>query len=267
MENLTQKAIELANLIWPKLLLATITLVVGLYLIKFATKLLCKVFEKTNFDESLEKFILSLVSIGLKVVLFVSVAGMLGFETTGIIAMLGAMAFAVGMALQGSLSNFAGGVLLLIFKPFKVGDYIEAQGHSGKVVETQIFQTILTTSDNKKVIIPNGALLNDSILNYSAMSTRRLDLVFGIGYDDSIKDAKNILQNLVKTDSRILTDPAPLIAVGNLGDSAVDIYCRIWVKTSDYSSVKFDFIETVKLTFDEKGISIPFPQQDIHLIK
>lgn len=267
MEDITQKAIELAISAGPKLLMAILTLVVGFYLIGWAVKLLNKAFEKTDFDESLERFIASIVSVGLKIILLVSVAGMLGFETTSLIAMLGAMAFAVGMALQGSLANFAGGVLLLVFKPFKVGDYIEAQGHSGTVVETQIFQTILTTPDNKKVIIPNGDLSNGSVINYSAMSTRRIDFVFGIGYSDDIKKAKDILEGLVKADKRIHTESAPQIVVGNLGDSAVDIYCRVWVGSGDYWGVKFDMLENAKSEFDKAGISIPYPQTDVHLIK
>lgn len=267
MEMILEKITEMALSFGPKILLGLGTLAVGWYLIGWVVKLLERAFEKTDFDESLESFIVSVTSVGLKIILLVSVAGMLGFETTTLIAMLGAMAFAVGMALQGSLANFAGGVLILVFKPFKVGDYIEAQGHKGTVLEVEIFQTILKTPDNKKVVIPNGDLSNGSIINYSAMDTRRVDLVFGIGYEDNIKRAKDLLLELVKSDARILSEPEPQIVVGNLGDSAVDIYCRAWVKTDDYWKVHFDMTERVKLAFDEAGISIPYPQTDVHIVK
>lgn len=266
-EIILEKITALALVAGPKILLALITLVVGLYIISWIVKLLNKAFEKTDFDESLEGFIASFVSVGLKVILLVSVAGMLGLETTTLIAMLGAMAFAVGMALQGSLANFAGGVLLLVFKPFKVGDYIEAQGHAGTVEEIQIFQTTLKTPDNKKIIIPNGDLSNGSIVNYSTASTRRVNLVFGIGYNDDLKKAKEILTNIVKEESKVLKDPEPQIVVGNLGDNAVEIYCRIWVKSDDYWDVNFSMTEKVKLTFDKEDISFPFPQRDVHFIK
>ena len=265
--TLIEKITELGFKIGPSLLWAVIVLFVGWKIIGWAIAFLEKTFEKTDFEESLESFIVSIASIGLKVILLVSVAGMLGFETTTLITMLGAMAFAVGMALQGSLGNFAGGVLLLVFKPFKAGDFIEAQGHTGKVVALQIFQTILRTSDNKQVVIPNGDLSNGTIVNYSATGTRRLDMVFGIGYDDDLKKAKKILEKLVGKDVRVLKNKDIKIALGNLGDSAVDIYCRVWVKSSDYWNVKFDMNEKVKEAFDKAGISFPYPQSDVHLVK
>ncbi len=259
-EQITGKLIDALMGIGPHVLMALVALVVGFYIIGWVVRILNKAFEKTDFDESLESFIASLVSVGLKIVLLVSVAGMLGFETTTLVAMLGAMAFAVGMALQGSLANFAGGVLILVFKPFKVGDFIEAQGHSGKVKSVQIFQTILTTPDNKKVIVPNGDLSNGSVINYTAMKERRIDFVFGIDYDDDMKKAKAILADLVAQDERIKKDPEPQIVVGNLADSAVEIYCRVWTKTDDYWDVHFDMTERVKEAFDAAGISIPYPQ-------
>ncbi len=264
-EIILQKIMDAALAVGPKILLALVVLVVGLYAIKWVVKLVDKAFERVDFDPSLEGFIISLVSVGLKIILLVSVAGMLGFQTTSLVAMLGAMAFAVGMALQGSLANFAGGVLLLVFKPFKVGDYIEAQGHSGKVKEVQIFQTTLTTPDNKKIIIPNGDLSNGSIINYSAMDKRRVSLIFGIGYNDDLKKAKEILAKIVEAESRILAEPEPQIVVGNLGDNAVEIYCRVWVKTDDYWDVHFNMTEEVKLAFDKEGINFPFPQRDVHI--
>lgn len=265
MELLLEKGTDLLLTVGPKLLWAIIVLVVGLYIIKFLVHALEKVFQKTDFDESLEGFLVSLTSVGLKIILLVSVAGMLGFETTSLVAMLGAMAFAVGMALQGSLANFAGGVLILVFKPFRAGDLIEAQGHKGKVVDVQIFQTLLKTADNKRIIIPNGDLSNGSIINYSSTGERRLDFVFGIGYDDDLKKAKGILEELTQKDERILKDKDIQIVLGNLGDSAVEIYVRAWVPTDEYWNVYFDMNENVKERFDAEGISFPYPQQDVHI--
>jgi small conductance mechanosensitive channel len=264
---LMQKLIELTLSTGPSLLWALIALIGGWYIIGWAVMLLERTFEKTDFDRSLESFLTSLASVGLKVVLLVSVAGMLGFETTTLITMLGAMAFAVGMALQGSLANFAGGVLILIFKPFRAGDFISAQGYEGTVSAVQIFQTILKTVDNKQVVIPNGDLSNGSIVNYSATGTRRVDMVFGIGYDDDLKKAKTILEDIVSQEKRALKDKPVLIVLGNLGDSAVEVYCRFWVASGDYFAVKFDMNERVKEAFDAAGISFPYPQQDVHLIK
>ncbi len=266
-EIILNKVTEIALTIGPKVLMAVATLVAGLYAIKWLVRILNKAFERTNFDPSLEGFIVSLASVGLKIILIVSIAGMLGFETTSLVAMLGAMAFAVGMALQGSLANFAGGVLLLVFKPFKAGDYIEAQGHTGTVLDVQIFQTILKTTDNKRIIIPNGGLSNGSIINYTTAKTRRINFVFGIGYDDDIQKAKDVLLDIVKKEGSILTDPEPQIVVGNLGDSAVELYCRVWVDTADYWNVHFSMTEEVKLAFDKEGISFPFPQRDVHIVK
>ncbi len=264
---LVEQVVALGLAVGPRLLWALLVLFVGWKVIGYLVRMLERVFEKTDFDEGLESFIVSVASIGLKVVLIISVAGMLGLETTSLVAMLGAMAFAVGMALQGSLGNLAGGVLLLVFKPFRAGDFIEAQGYTGKVVAVQIFQTILRTTDNKQVVIPNGDLSNGAIVNYSATGMRRVDMVFGIGYDDDLKKAKEILENLAKKDERILKDKEIKIALGNLGDSAVEIYYRVWVKSKDYWGVKFDMNEAVKEAFDDAGISFPYPQSDVHLVK
>ena len=262
---ITEKLMQLLIAIGPKLLWATVTLFIGWKIINHLIHLLEKLFERTQFDEGLESFLVSLASVGMKIILLISVAGILGLETTTLVTMLGAMAFAVGMALQGSLGNLAGGVLILLFKPFKAGDFIEAQGYKGTVTAIQIFQTILRTPDNKQVVIPNGDLSNGAITNYSATGIRRLDMVFCIGYDDDIKKAKDILETLAQKDKRILHDKKITIALGNLGDSAVDIYFRVWVKSSDYWSVKFDMNEKVKEAFDTAGISIPYPQTDVHL--
>ncbi len=261
----TQKAVELVIEYGPKLILAIIVLIIGLWIIRFVIKGLNKAMEKGDVDISLRKFLSSLSGILLKVLLLISVASMIGIATTSFVAILGAAGLAVGLALQGGLANFAGGVIILIFKPFKVGDFIDAQGHMGTVNEITIFTTVLKTPDNKTVIIPNGALSNGSMVNFSTEPTRRVEFVFGIGYDDDILKAKNTLNSIVEADTRIFKDPKPIIAVGELGDSSVNFKVMVWCSSSDYWSVFFDTNEKVKLTFDKEGISIPFPQRDIHV--
>ena len=190
---------------------------------------------------------------------------MIGIETTSFVAIIGAAGLAVGLALQGSLANFAGGVLILLFKPFKVGDVVETQGYLGKVHEIRIFNTVMKTFDNKTIIIPNGAVSGSSIVNFSTEPQRRVDMTFGIGYGDDIKKAKQILQNLVDADSRILKEPAPQIALSELGDSSVNFVVRVWCEAAEYWNIYFEMQEKVKMTFDQEGISIPFPQRDVHL--
>jgi small conductance mechanosensitive channel len=248
----------------PKVVLALFTLIIGLWIIK---KLVTKtsVHFSAKADPSLASFMSSLVSVLLKLMLFIAVASMVGIQTTSFIAVLGAAGLAVGLALQGSLANFAGGVLILLFKPFKVGDVIEAQGHLGVVKHIQIFNTILTTGDNRIVIIPNGPLSNGSLVNINQEPTRRIDFSFGIGYGDDIDKAKSVLEGLVAGEARILKDPAHLIAVEALADSSVNIKVRVWVNTADYWGVFFGMTESVKKTFDKEGISIPFPQRDVHM--
>lgn len=216
-------------------------------------------------ETTLRRFLNSLSNIGLKGLLLISVASMLGIETTSFIAVLGAAGLAIGLALQGSLANFAGGVLILIFRPYKVGDFVEAAGQSGIVKSIEIFSTVLTTGDNKTIILPNGSISNSAVINYSTQETRRVDLVFGIGYDDDLRRAKAVLESLINADERILKDPEPMVVVSNLGDSSVDITTRSWVNAADYWGVYFDLVENVKLAFDEEGISIPYPQTDVHL--
>ncbi|PIE90347.1 MAG: mechanosensitive ion channel protein MscS [Acidobacteria bacterium] len=257
--------IKLAMVYLPKVLLAVVTILVGLFIIKLISRFIGKAFERAKVEQSLGNFLRSGIEVLLKVLLLFSAASMVGIQTTSFVALLGALAFAVGMALQGSLSNFAGGVLILLFKPFKAGDLIEAQGFLGTVDSIVVFNTILKTVDNKRVIIPNGALSSGPITNYSSEKLRRVDMVFGIGYDDDIKKAKQVLAKLVSADERILKDPAPFIGVGELADSSVNIKCRVWVKSADYWPVHADTLETVKLTFDKEGISIPFPQRDVHM--
>jgi small conductance mechanosensitive channel len=263
--NLNEYLLDLIKSFGPSLVLAIVTLFLGFWIIRIITRLIKKGLKRSNIDESLIPFLASGLSVLLKVLLVISVAGMVGIQMTSFIAILGAVGLAVGMALSGTLQNFAGGVMILIFKPFKVGDFIDAQGHAGIVSEIQIFNTILKTPDNKKIIIPNGGLSTGSMTNFTAEETRRVDMTFGIGYQDDIDKAKGILQAIIDSNSLIINDPEPFIGVIELGDSSVNIVVRVWAKTSDYWSIFFTLQETVKKTFDKEGISIPFPQRDVHL--
>jgi small conductance mechanosensitive channel len=258
------KAVDLSLAYAPKLLLAILTLIIGMWLINrllgFSDRALSK-----KFDPTLTQFVHSLASVGLKAVLLISVASMVGIATTSFIAILGAAGLAVGLALQGNLSNFASGVLILVFKPFKAGDVIDGGGYIGTVREIQIFTTVLMTPDNRKVIIPNSNLSNNPLINISAESTRRVDMVFGIGYGDDIDKAKAAIQSLIDADSRILKEPASLVVVSELADSSVNFTVRTWVNTADYWGVYFDMHEKVKKRFDQEEISIPYPQQDVHM--
>jgi small conductance mechanosensitive channel len=265
LQGYADKLINLAVEYGPKLLLAIIVLIVGLWIIKLVLKGTDKAMERSNIDISLRKFLRSLFGILLKALLLISVASMIGIATTSFVAIIGAAGLAVGLALQGGLANFAGGVIILIFKPFKVGDFLDAQGYMGTVHEITIFTTVLKTPDNKTVIIPNGALSNGSMVNFSTEPKRRVDMVFGIGYGDSIEKAKQVLVKLADSDSRVLKDPAPQIVVGELGDNSVNFNVRFWCNAADYWGIYFDTHEKVKLAFDEAGISIPFPQRDVHV--
>lgn len=258
-------AIELLMTYGPKLILAIVVLIVGLWIVNRVVRLIGKGMERSNAEPTLAKFLSSLASIGLKALLLISVASMIGIETTSFIAILGAAGLAVGLALQGTLANFAGGALILLFRPYKVGDFIDAQGVTGTVAEIQIFNTVIRTGDNKVIIVPNGSISNGIITNFSAEATRRVDFVFGIDYGDDIGKAKSVLERLVTEDSRTLADPAHVIVVSELGDSSVNITVRVWVNAADYWGLYFDLTEKVKLTFDQEGISFPFPQQDVHM--
>lgn len=265
LSELTEKAISLVMTYTPKLLLAILTLVVGLWLVNRFVGLLDHRLGRK--DPTLNKFLCGLISVVLKLMLFISVASMIGIETTSFIAVVGAAGLAIGLALQGSLANFAGGVLILIFKPFKVGDTIEAEGHLGSVEEIQILYTIVNTFDNKRIVIPNGSLSNATLTNVSVYDKRRCDMTFGIGYDDDIDKAKEVLQRLYEEDERSLSDPAPRICVGGLGDNSVNLMFRPWVATDDLWPYYWDMQEKVKKAFDEEGISIPYPQRDVHIYK
>jgi len=246
---------------------AVVILIVGRIIVGFIARMVQRLMTKRNVDETLTKFVVSLTRIGLLTFVVIMAIKKLEVEVTPFVAIIGAAGLAVGFALQGTLANFASGVMLIIFKPFKVGEYVEGGGSAGTVDAVQIFNTILKTPDNKRVIIPNSKMTGDNITNYSAMEQRRIDMVFGIGYDDDIKKAKATLERIIGEDDRVLKDPAPTVAVSELADSSINFVVRPWVKTSDYWAVYFDVTEKVKLTFDAEGISIPFPQRDVHLFQ
>jgi len=254
--------------VWgPKLVGAILALLIGLWLANMIASGLSRRMEKSEVDPSLRPFLKSLVSTLLKILVVVSVLGMVGIQMTSFIAILGAAGLAVGMALSGTLQNFAGGVMILIFKPFKVGDVIEAQGYTGAVNAIQIFNTILKTPDNKTVIIPNGGLSTSSMVNYSTEPTRRVDWTFGIAYGDDIDKAKQVLSELLTSNEKVLQDPAPFIELGELADSSVNFTVRAWVNATDYWAVHFYMLEKVYRRFGEAGLNIPFPQMDVHLDK
>ncbi|MCD4789323.1 MAG: mechanosensitive ion channel [Bacteroidales bacterium] len=264
-ENILNFIYELAIKYGLKLLLAIIVLIVGLWLVKIFVNAINRLMDKKNTDASLRPFLKSLISSILKILVVISVMSIVGIPMTSFIAILAAAGFAIGMALSGTLQNFAGGVMILIFKPFKVGDFIDAQGFMGTVSEIQIFNTILKTPDNKTIIIPNGGLSTGAMTNFSTEPKRRVDFSFGIGYNDDIDKAKSVIEGLISTDSRIHKDPAPFIAVSELADSSVNFVVRVWADAGDYWGIHFDLMEKVKKAFDEDGISIPFPQTDVHV--
>ena len=247
--------------------LAVAIFIVGHLISKLLVKLLVKVLHKAKLDEILVTFIGSLAKYGLLLFVIIAVLEALGVNTTSLIAVLGAAGLAVGLALQNSLQNFAAGVMLIVFRPFKKGDYIEAGGTAGLVETISIFNTIMRTGDNRKVVVPNGAIYSGIITNYSAHDTRRLDMEFGISYDDDIRKAKQIIQEILSAEARILAEPETLIAVGELADSSVNILVRPWVKSDEYWPIRFDLTERIKLAFDQAGISIPYPQMDVHMQK
>lgn len=260
-EKWLDMAIEWANIIWPALLI----LIVGMWLIKKAVRLMEKLLKKKKMDEVAISFLGQILHVVLLVLLSITVIGQLGVDTTSFIAILGAAGLAVGLALKGSLENLAAGILLVSQQPFKKGDFIEGAGVSGLVEKISMLNTRLKTVDNKVVVIPNASLVNDNLTNYSRLPTRRLDLTIGIGYDDDLKKAKAVLEQLIADESRVLKEPESLVAVSELGDNSVNFTVRMWVKSEDYWGVNFDMIERVKLKLDEENISIPYPQRDVHL--
>ena len=261
------KMIDLGISVGSKILLAIVVFIVGRWIVRRLNKLLAKILEKRHVEASLSTFVKSLVNITLTLLLIIVVIGVLGIETSSFIALFASAGVAIGMALSGTLQNFAGGVMILLFKPFKVGDTIEAQGQSGTVREIQIFNTILATPDNKIIIIPNGGLSTGLMKNYSREATRRVDWEFGIAYGDDYTKAKAVIARLLDADGRVLKDPAYFIALTSLGESSVNIVVRAWVNAGDYWGVYFDMNEKVYKTFAEENLNIPFPQLDVHFDK
>ena len=264
LKQFLEQAYLLAIEIGPNLIKAALIFFIGMYAVRFINRIVNRFFDRKDYDETLETFLASFINIALKGVLFVLVITQLGVQSSSLVAVVGAAGLAVGLALQGSLSNFAGGVLILVFKPFKVGDYIEAQGVSGTVKEITIFTTKINTFGNQSAVIPNGDLSNHTIINYNSEPIRRDKVEVGIGYSSNIKKAKEILLTLCAQDERILKEPEPVVYVANLGDSSVDLSLRFWAKNEDFWAAHFDMLENLKGEFDKAGIEIPFPQRVVH---
>ncbi|MBC8406454.1 MAG: mechanosensitive ion channel [Planctomycetes bacterium] len=249
----------------PSMVGAVLTLIIGLWLTKVITKGISVGIEKSSLDNMLGNFLSKLVKMVLTVMVLISVVGQLGVETTSFAAILAAAGFAIGMAMSGTLGNFASGVMILLFRPFRTGHFVEVAGHAGVVEEISVFMTQMRTGDNKQILIPNSEITSGSIINYSAKPTRRVDLVVGISYDDDIKKAHEVLNRILSQNEKVLEDPAPTVAVSELGANSVNFVVRPWVNSADYWDVYFGLTETIKLTFDKEGLSFPYPQRDVHL--
>lgn len=267
LEDLMPKVLDLIFSYGPRLVGAILILIFGFWIVKGLSKGFRKFLDSRDIDVSLKPFLSSLVSVLLKIVLIIAVLTTLGIEMTSLVAILGAAGLAIGMALSGTLQNFAGGVMILLFKPFKVGDVLEAQGYIGTVNAIHIFNTIIKTGDNKTVIIPNGSLSNGSMTNYTTEPKRRVDWTFGIAYGDDVDKARSVIKTLLDEDERVHKDPEPLIAVSALADSSVNFVVRAWTDTSNYWPVHFEMNEKVYKTFPKEGLNIPFPQMDVHVHK
>jgi len=263
--SLLSKVYELLTVYGIKVVAAIAIFIVGRWVAKAIANFIRKMMTKSNTDETLIKFVGNLSYVALLAFVIIAALNQLGIQTTSFIAILGAAGLAIGLALQGSLANFAAGVLMIIFKPFKVGDFIEGAGVAGTVEEIQIFTTQLKTPDNKTIIVPNAKMTGDNITNYTMKGTRRVDFVFGIGYEDDIDKARTIVEGIISEDNRVLKDPAPMVAVSELADSSVNFVARAWTSADDYWGFYFDTTEKVKKKFDAEGISIPYPQRDIHV--
>jgi small conductance mechanosensitive channel len=263
--SLIDKVYELLTVYGIKVVAAIAIFIVGRWVAKAIANFIRKMMTKSNTDETLIKFVGNLSYIALLAFVIIAALNQLGIQTTSFIAILGAAGLAIGLALQGSLGNFAAGVLMIIFKPFKVGDFIEGAGTAGTVEEIQIFTTQLKTPDNKTIIVPNAKMTGDNITNYTMKGTRRVDFVFGIGYEDDIDKARKIIEEIIAADDRVLKDPASMVAVSELADSSVNFVARAWTSADDYWGFYFDTMEKVKKQFDAGGISIPYPQRDIHV--
>lgn len=267
MEEMLDKIYQLLTVYGLKALAAVAIFIIGRWVAKGVRKLVERLMNKSKVDPTLITFTSNMAYIGLLAFVVIAALGQLGIQTTSFIAILGAAGLAVGLALQGSLSNFAAGFLLIIFRPFKVGDLVEAAGVFGVVEAIQIFTTQLKTPDNKTVIVPNAKLTDDNIVNWTVKGTRRVDMVFGIGYEDDIDKARSLMADIIAEDTRILKTPEPQISVSELADSSVNFVVRPWVKVEDYWGVFFDLTEKIKKAFDANGVSIPFPQRDIHVFQ
>lgn len=249
----------------PRLISALLIFLIGWYAIKIIKRVVTRIMIKREMEPTLSKFLADILIWTLKILLFVTVISRLGVENSSFVAIIGAAGLAIGLSLQGSLSNFAGGVLIIMFKPFKVGDFIEAQGVSGTVKQIQIFVTQLSTVDNQTIFVPNGALSNNNIINYTYATTRRADLTIGISYNSNIKKAKELALEVMNNHPMVLKDPEPMVLVRDLADSSINLAVRPWAKTEDFFVMRSDILEQIKLKFDENNIVIPFPQRDIHI--
>lgn len=268
LEKILEKLLDFGIDVGQRLIGAILIYIIGRFIIKQLNKLLSKLLERRKLETSVQTFLKSLTSLLLNLILAFAIVAKLGVETTSFAAILASAGVAIGMALSGNLANFAGGLIILVFKPFKVGDYIDAQsGVSGTVQEIQIFHTILRTVDNRIIYVPNGSLSSNAITNYNKQETRRAEWVFGVEYGEDYEKVKNVLQRLIEEDPRILKDPAPFIGLSSLSASSVDIKVRAWAKTGDYWDVVFDFNKTVYATFNKEGIGFPFPQLTVHQAK
>jgi small conductance mechanosensitive channel len=263
----TDMAITYASEYGLKIVAAILIFIIGKWVVKKLTAISKSVMEKANVDQTLIEFAESIIYFVLLLTVILASLNALGVNTTSFIAIFGAAGLAIGLALQGSLANVGAAVLIIVFRPFKVGDFVEAGGATGTVEDVNLFSTIIAPLDNRTIIVPNSAIVAGNITNFSMKENRRVDHVFGIGYGDDLKLAKEILMEMMMNDDRVLQEPAPFVAVSELGDSSVNLTTRAWVNTADYWDVYFEQIEHVKLTFDEKGISIPFPQMDVHMDK
>ena len=248
-----------------KLIIGLLVLWIGWKLVKKLEKVIRMIFEKRNIDITLGRFLETLVGVILKFLLVVMVMGYVGLDTSGFAALIASGGLAIGLSLQGGLSNFAGGVIILFIRPFNVGDFIEGAGHTGVVEKIGMFYTSIVTVDNKEVLIPNGALANASLINYTSKPTRRVDLNFTVGYEENILKVKKVINEVIAKETLILNEPAPFVSVDSHGDSAVSFVVRVWVKTEDYWTVHFNLLEQVKIRFDEENINIPYPQMDVHI--
>ena len=264
-KDMLNSLIEIGSSLSISLLMALAILIIGRQLVKLILRLITVALEKSNVEDTVRIFVTNLLNTLLMILVFIAAINQLGIETTSIIAVLGAAGLAIGLALQGSLSNFAAGILIVIYRPYKVGDYIEAGSYAGTVKDIQIFSTVLKTPDNKIVVVPNGSIMNGSIVNYSDQDTRRIDLIVSCGYEDDIDKVRSVLEDILKKEKRVLKDPKPQIAVTELADRSVNFIFRPWVKRTDYLPVYYSLLEEVKKRFDKEGISIPYPQSDVHI--